>query len=173
MTSAAVRRARPDDARAIADIHVRAWKTAYPGLLPQDYLDALHPDDRVGMWEEALATTRWPVVLVAEHRGRAFGFCSFGPSHDDDAEPTVVGELYTIYVDPDAWGTGVGRDLLAAATAELAKAGFAEATLWVLGVNDAARGFYEHAGWRHDGATKEHDWTAFVATDARYRRSLT
>jgi len=168
----ALRRAHPDDAGAIAEVHVRAWKGAYPGLLPQDYLDALHPEDRVGMWAEALGTSPWPVVLVAEDEGLVRGFCSFGPSQDGDADPAVVGELYTIYVDPDAWGEGLGRALLEAATAGLTEAGFAEATLWVLGVNEAARGFYDHAGWHHDGTTKERNWTAFVAMDARYRRRL-
>lgn len=167
-----LRRATAQDAPAIADVHVRAWKAAYPGLLPQDYLDALRAEDRIGMWEETLAGAPWPAVLVAGEAGSLAGFCSFGPTRDDDADPAVTGELYTIYVDPTAWRTGTGRGLLEAATTGLAGAGFSEATLWTLGVNDGARAFYERFGWRPDGATKRHDWGAFVATDARYRRPL-
>ncbi len=54
------------------------------------------------------------------------------------------------------------------ALAALRDGGFAYATLWVLGTNARARRFYERRGWRHDGASKLHDWEAFVATDLRY-----
>ena len=170
MTS--LRRAGVDDARSIAEVHVRAWKAAYPGLLPRDYLDTLRPEDRVGQWQEALRTSPWPVVLVAEDRGQLVGFCSYGPSRDEGVDQEATGELQTIYVEPAAWGAGWGRVLLQAAVAGLTESGFAEATLWVLGVNEAARGFYEHLGWHPDGVTKRHDWEEFVADDARYRRSL-
>jgi len=41
------------------------------------------------------------------------------------------------------------------------------ATLWVLESDDRARGFYEHLGWRPDGARQ-----AGPSTDIRYRRAL-
>ena len=40
-TSMIVRPAKPGDARDIAEIHVRTWQAAYPGLVPADYLAAL------------------------------------------------------------------------------------------------------------------------------------
>jgi GNAT superfamily N-acetyltransferase len=169
----AIRRAGPDDAWRIADVHVRAWKAAFRGLLPQDYLDALEPGDRVGQWVEALASTgRWPVVFVAEEGGRVSGFAAVGPTRDEDADPERVGELYTIYLDPGAWGGGLGVALLEQAVAELAEGGFERASLWVLHSNARARRFYERHGWTTDGATKEHDWVAFTATDVRYVRAL-
>jgi RimJ/RimL family protein N-acetyltransferase len=167
-----LRPATPDDARAIAEVHVRTWKAAYPGLLPQDYLDALRPEDRLGLWEEALASEPWPLVLVAEDDGRVVGFTSVGPTRDEDLHPGVVGEVQTVYLDPEHWGRGAGATILEAATDELRNAGFATAMLWVLDVNERARGFYEHLGWGPDGATKRHDWQAFVATDVRYTRAL-
>ena len=166
-----LRRAEPADARAVAGLHVAAWKAAFPGLLPQDYLDDLAPEDRLGAWEEALAPSPWPIVVVAEEDGALLGFACVSPSRDEDAGEEV-GELQTLYVDPSTWRTGVGTALLDAGCEELATAGFTTATLWVLGVNERARRFYERHGWRPDGAIKEHDWVAFVATDVRYRRPL-
>ena len=166
-----VRRAEPDDARAIAELHVAAWKAAFPGLLPQDYLDDLAPEDRLGEWEQALGSSPWPVVLVAEEGGALLGFAALSPSRDDDSDPTV-GEVQTLYVGPGVWRSGVGRALLERAGEELASAGFTTATLWVLDVNERARRFYERHGWQLDGASKVHDWVAFVATDVRYRRAL-
>lgn len=167
-----VRRAEPGDARSLAEVHVASWKAAFPGLLPQDYLDALRPEDRLAQWEQDLAGDRWPAVLVAEEEGGIVGFVAVAPSEDPDAGPGRVGELRTIYLRPESWGHGHGEVLLRAAMGELAAGGFHRATLWVLNSNSRARRFYERHGWSADGATKEHDWQAFVATDVRYARPL-
>lgn len=164
-----IRPARPEDADAIAAVHVRSWKSAFPGLLPQDYLDALGPEDRLGQWQEALSSSPWPVVLVGEEEGRLIGFIAVAPSADADAG-SAVGEVQTLYVDPEAWGRGRGAGLLAAGVAELAREGFTMATLWVLHSNHRARRFYARHGWDADGTVKEHDWVAFTATDVRALR---
>ena len=40
-----LRPAVPDDAMAVARVHVRAWQAAYHGLMPEDYLAGLRPED--------------------------------------------------------------------------------------------------------------------------------
>ena len=180
MTDAgSIRRAGPDDAAAIAGVHVRAWRAAYRGLVPQDYLDALDAEQRAGAWAQVLAATAWPStgVFVATGPGASgpdtvVGFSAIGPSRDEDADPAVVGEIHTVYVDPDAWAGGIGSRLVGRATDELRGAGFCRATLWTLDTNARARRFYEGRGWVLDGVTKRHDWGAFVATDVRYVMDL-
>ena len=41
-----VRTAQPDDAAAVAEVHVRAWQAAYRGLMADEFLDSLRPEDR-------------------------------------------------------------------------------------------------------------------------------
>jgi hypothetical protein len=36
-----IRRARPTDAASIGAVHVEAWRSAYPGILPDDFLARL------------------------------------------------------------------------------------------------------------------------------------
>ena len=48
---------------------------------------------------------------MCEDDGHVVGFASTGPSRDEDE----LGELYAIYVEPDAWSTGAGRALMIAA----------------------------------------------------------
>jgi ribosomal protein S18 acetylase RimI-like enzyme len=176
-----IRRAGPDDASSIAGVYVRSWKGAYPGLIPQSYLDALRAEERVGVWEETLADSAWPqrgvIVLLgpaapdSDDEGPITGFVSFGPTRDDDlgtANGEAVGEIVTFYLDPAAFGSGGADLLMSAALVALRAAGFTTAMLWVLGTNARARRFYERRGWRHDGTSKVHDWGAFVATDVRY-----
>jgi ribosomal protein S18 acetylase RimI-like enzyme len=175
-----IRRAVSEDALSIATVHVRSWKGAYPGLIPQSYLDALTPEDRVDTWERALAATAWPrtgtIVLlgpgVGAHEGPITGFVSISPTRDEDADPDRVGEILTLYLDPSAFGSGGADLLMSAALVALRAAAFTTATLWVLDTNTRARRFYERRGWQADGACKRHDWEAFVATDVRYRIDL-
>ena len=196
-----IRRARPEDARAIATVHVRSWKGAYPGLVPQSYLDRLRPEDRLATWEVTLRAAAWPwagtFVAVDPGPERRYlpgsppdnnrratgdvgrpvgagiaGFACFGATRDADDDPATVGELQTLYVDPDHWGRGYASLLMAAVIDALRAGGYRTATLWVLATNARARQRYEHLGWTPDGATKLHDWGEFVATDVRYRRPL-
>jgi GNAT superfamily N-acetyltransferase len=170
-----IRRATAADALSIATVHVRSWKAAYPGLIPQTYLDALTPEDRLVTWDEVLGRGPSPLtgtLVGVDATDDIVGFASFGPNRDDDMTDSGVGEVRALYVDPSAWGRGAGAKLLLAATDEFVRGSCHTATLWVLDTNDRARGFYERMGWRPDGVTKLHDWTAFVATDARYRLDL-
>jgi len=80
--------------------------------------------------------------------------------------------LYAINVDPDRWGTGAGRALLAAAQAELARLGYAKAVLWVLPDNARGRRFYELAGWTTDGTQRTSEVRGVVVPEVRYRRRL-
>jgi GNAT superfamily N-acetyltransferase len=168
-----VRRAGVEDASAIARVHVGSWQVAYHGLIPQDYLDRLDPEQRREQWARGLATPQWPRsgTLVAEGDAGIVGFAHIGPSRDDDADPTV-GEVAAIYALPTVWGTGVGRLLMGAALAGLAEAGYGQATLWVLETNARARRFYAAAGWRPDGAVKVGATRGFPLPEVRYRRPI-
>jgi hypothetical protein len=52
-----LRPAVPGDSLAVARIHVRAWQTAYRGLLPDAYLDGLRAEDRAARgWSSSSET---------------------------------------------------------------------------------------------------------------------
>ena len=149
-----VRAAVPEDADAIAAVHVATWRDVYAGLMPGEILDALDVAQRAETWRGRLGALPDGVfVFVFERHGEVRGFVSGGP----DRAGRASGEVFAIYVDPSCQGLGAGRRLLEAAGRRLAEAGFAEASLWVLATNRAARGFYESQGWRTDGA--EQPWT--------------
>jgi RimJ/RimL family protein N-acetyltransferase len=170
-----VRPARVDDAARIAEIHVLGWQGGYRGLMPQDYLDHLDPADRLSFRMQSLRDIDWSsggCLVVAADDGMLAGFADLSKSRDDDSESAKVGEVTAIYLAPDSWGKGLGRELMKAALTHLASVGYDEVTLWVLDTNARARRFYEAAGFRHDGATKVDDRRAFSLQEVRYRRSL-
>jgi GNAT superfamily N-acetyltransferase len=154
----AIRAARPEDARAIAEVHVEGWRWAYRGLVPDPYLDGLDVGDRERMWAEGLARPpdRW-ACFVADDGDRVVGFVRCGPPQDAGAgAPPDAGEVYAIYVRRQVQGTGVGHALFGRAEGWLAGHGFGTGVLWVLEANDRARHFYERAGWSWDGTVGEH-----------------
>jgi RimJ/RimL family protein N-acetyltransferase len=169
-----IREPGPDDARAIATVHVRAWQVAYRGgLMPDEYLDALSVDERTQMWAQGLAREPRPRFgrFVAEDAADGIiGFITVGPA-EGDAE-AAEGEVYAINVHPDAWGQGAGRALLEAGMRCLHDVGFDTAVLWVHPGNARARRFYERAGWHHDGGSRTQEVLGVEVAEVRYRIAL-
>ena len=162
-----MRRARPEDASAIAGVHVGTWQAAYEHVFGAERLARLDVERRRVMWERSLAAGQTS-AFVAEEDGRVVGWCTVGASRDDDAD----GELWGIYVLPEAWGTGAGPALMAAALEALRAAGFREAILWVLSDNPRARRFYEREGWGADGTEREDELLGTTVAETRYRIAL-
>ncbi len=161
-----IRPATPDDALAIETIRVRGWQTAYRHVFPAADLDALPVDPERWRSRVLVPPPGWSTVVCEDER-RVVGFASTGPSRDEEA----LGELYAIYVDPDAWSTGAGRALMAVAEEALASE-YRAALLWVLEDNPRARGFYERAGWAPDGVRKAEERFGVRAPEVRYRKDF-
>jgi GNAT superfamily N-acetyltransferase len=165
-----IRDAIPEDALALAGVHVRSWQAAYRGLIDDEFLDRLRPEDRASRYELGAPDPALPRTIVADAEGELWGFATTGPCRDEDARE--AGELYALYVDPVHWRTGTGRLLLAAATERMRDEGREVAVLWVLRGNDPAERLYERAGWRRDGAERWEQPYGIVSRVFRMRRSL-
>jgi GNAT superfamily N-acetyltransferase len=169
-----VRRALPGDAAAMARAHARSWPFAYGGLLPERVIADVVESEvaRAERWRGTLGEVpRRRGASVAERAGRLVGFVFWGPAEDADAG-SETGEVFAIYLEPEAIGQGIGRALLAAAEHGLLGAGFEAASLWVLDSNERARRFYEAAGWRPDGVTKAEERPGGTLHEVRYRKAL-
>lgn len=168
-----VRDATVEDAAGIARVHTRTWQRAYDHVFPTHRLAGLVEEHRAEQWREWLSSPRpRRHVLVADMDGDIVGFASVGPSEDPEANPDVVGELYAIYVLPEAWGRGLGRALMTELLARMRGEGFREAILWVLEDNPRTRRYYERAGWYHDGGEKQQTLLDIEVPLVRYRISL-
>lgn len=169
-----IRSAAPNEAAAIAAVHNTSWRAAYQGLVPQEYLDGLDLGRRRAVWKSILRNAEWPYegTLVAEVNEEIVGFLGFCHGRDNDEDPSLVGEVASLYLLPSVWGRGIGQDLLEASVNALANAGFRQCTLWVLDGNHRARRFYETNGFRPDGTTKRDESRGFPLTEVRYRRAL-
>jgi GNAT superfamily N-acetyltransferase len=136
----------PDDAAVVATLHVESWRSAYRGILSDDYLDGPAAADRRAHWERRLnAPAPDACGLVAAMAGQPVGF-AYLIANADPARGTLLDNLH---VTPDHRGTGIGRRLLASAAREIAHRGWPRGLhLWVFDANAGARRFYERHGAR-------------------------
>ncbi len=164
-----VRTATLVDAPAIALVHVQSWQSAYAGIVPADYLDALDVDTRTASWTQWL--TAGPaddvVTWVATDGPTVVGFATVGPARDADSR-RAEREIYSIYLAPDAWGSGVARELMR--TVVDASGARTPLSLWVLADNERARRFYRRHGFTPDGAEKKRTLGGSELVEVRYRR---
>lgn len=164
-----LRTATPEDAAAVANVHVRSWQVGYRGLLPDEYLDGLRPEDRMTRYNFGATVPSLPTTMVATADGVICGFVTTGPSRDDGP---LSGEVHALYVDPKAWGLSVARQLIVEARTHLGLLGFKAAVLWVLVGNHRAERFYRLDGWLPDGRRRIDQVWGLTVEETCYRRSL-
>lgn len=164
-----VRTATPADAPAIAQVHVRSWQSGYAGIVPADYLDALDTGAWTDAWTQRLDAGPADDVItwVATAGPEVVGFASVGPARDADAR-RAEREVYSIYLAPDAWGSGVARELLRTVVEESGER--TPLSLWVLADNERARRFYRRHGFVPDGTEKTRTLGGAELAEVRYRR---
>jgi ribosomal protein S18 acetylase RimI-like enzyme len=148
-------------------VHARSWQSAYEHVFGAERLAGIDVARRQAMWERALANSERD-VFVFEEDGAIVAFVGSFPSRDSDAD----GELGEIYALPEAWGKGVGHELMTACLGALRERGYADAILYVLAENPRARAFYEREGWTLDGTEKTDEFLGVRVRELRYRIRL-
>ncbi|WP_234425764.1 GNAT family N-acetyltransferase [Streptomyces kebangsaanensis] len=172
MTAPLVRRMTLADCDRVAEIRVRGRRSAYPGLMPQSYLDTLSAERDAERCRTRLARDDGSVVdLVAELDGEVLGWACHGPYRGGEVL-TGEPELYALFVDPARCGGGIGRTLLAEAVRRCTTFGHTRMFLWVLKENTGARRFYERAGFRADGTAQSFEVDGVAVPEVRYVREL-
>jgi GNAT superfamily N-acetyltransferase len=142
-----IRDARATDAVGMARVNVESWKSAYAGVVPQDYLDSVSFEQRVSTWQARLSDPSkimpgW-FYIVAEEDKAIIGLAGGGPERS--GSKTYTGEIGAIYLLKSHQGRGVGHQLITAVALRLKKQGHNSMLVWVLRENPY-RAFYEALG---------------------------
>lgn len=162
-----IRFAVPEDAKAVAEIHVEAWRSAYAAILPEAFLTSLTVSSRQTFWSQFLAEKQGD-LQVAMEGDRRVGWINTGPCRDVDAVREDA-EIWAFYVSPAAWSKGVGRELWVSARTHLMAKGHQTCHLWVLAQNDQAIRFYEAAGFvRADASAKTFELGGSTVKELRF-----
>lgn len=164
-----IRPATVEDAIALGALHVRTWRAAYQGIVPDTVLNRMSETQRQAHFEQAIATQQ-EETYVLEKGSEIVGFLTLGAARDADLAPHSTGEIWGIYISPNHWRQGLGSRLVSYAEQLLRDRAYDQAVLWVLAENQTARVFYEAWGFRPDGQTKQIPWQP-PAIAIRYYKS--
>jgi predicted N-acetyltransferase YhbS len=147
-----VRPARPGDAPALGAVQSRAWRQAFPAVLPVDDMDETRLAES---WRQALtaAPSARHVVLVATSGGTVVGFVAVTPAADPDLDADI-GEIAVLAVDPAHQNAGHGSRLLSAAVSTLRETGSTGVVAWLPLPDAVVRNFLASAGMVADGARR-------------------
>jgi GNAT superfamily N-acetyltransferase len=138
-----IRKARMEDATAIARVHVESWRSTYRGLIPDEYLDSLDAGARAEMWKQSLEAHS-AVMLVAEDDLEVVGFACGGRLREP-IKGYKDAELYAIYLLLDRQRKGIGRRLTNSLVQALRDVGNRSLIVWALARNPAVD-FYRRLG---------------------------
>ncbi len=145
------RTARRGDARRMGQIHVDSWRETYASLLPAELLVNLSADREASRYVRTIETFRpgFAALVACDSSGLVAGFLTMGPSRHQAG----YGEIYTLYVDPNHVGQGIGSALFRHAVREAAfdrAGGFDGIEIRVLKGNPATQ-FYRRMGAHKTG----------------------
>ncbi len=140
-----IRPATPDDARAIAAVHVASWRNLYRGIVSDAVLDQLSVRRRAEHWRSQLGQPMsHDVTFVAvDEDHEVIGFANGGAEREND--PEFTGELFAIYLLEETQRQGIGRKLTRSVFDALNHDGMQNVLIWVL-VSNPACGFFEALG---------------------------
>jgi ribosomal protein S18 acetylase RimI-like enzyme len=146
-----IRPAVPDDAAAMASAFIRAWRQAYPGVVPASVLDALDQAETTAWLADLITRRSEGSTDVAEQAGQVTGFVRYGTRPGGQV---TAGYVFGLYVDPGSAGQGTGQALLRHAEQQLRERGCQTVALNVFAANERARRLYTRAGYEPDGSTR-------------------
>ena len=105
--------AGPEDALALARVHVTSWRETYRGLPPDSILDRMSVPVNTRRFSKSLGTpAEHEITLAAADRDGIVGYAAGGPSRTRLAGEA---EVTTLYVLRQHQGCDLGRRLLTAA----------------------------------------------------------
>ncbi|MCW5772031.1 MAG: GNAT family N-acetyltransferase [Rhodospirillaceae bacterium] len=158
---ASIRKARPDDAPALAEVFAAAWNHAYRGVLPDAAFTApLDETDPAWWWNHIAFPGRDVVMLAAtDEDDDPVALAVAGP--DRFADPNWA-EIYLLYVMPGYQRSGIGRRLLQAAFRRMHDAGFSAGIVWSI-AGHASNAFYAGVGGTRRFERRTTEWNVEIA----------
>lgn len=144
MDNVIIRNVKKEDLWSVSSIVVDGWKSAYRGIIDNEFLDSLKIEDN---YNRRLKDYRENGFIVAEINNEVVGFCRYTINNLFSQEIKDVDcELCAIYVKPDRKRQGIGTSLFQYVIQEQKKNENKNMILWCLKENYNSRKFYEKMG---------------------------
>ena len=144
MNNIKIRNIKKEDIPEVVNIQIRAWRTAYKGIIDDNYLANMNTEEKIKMREKDYNENKF---IVAEINNEIVGFCRYTDNIEKTPEtPKADCELRALYVKPELKHNGIGKKMFQYAVNEFKNIGKTKMVLWCLKDNVLARKFYEKMG---------------------------
>ena len=144
MQNIIIRNVKKEDLWSVSSIVVEGWKSAYRGIIDDEFLDSLKIEDN---YNRRLKDYQEIGFIVAEMNNEVVGFCRYTINNLFSQDVKDIDcELCAIYVKPDMERQGIGAALFQYVIQEQKKNENRKMILWCLKENYNSRKFYEKMG---------------------------
>ena len=144
MIDIVIRNVKEEDIENIVDIKIEGWKTAYKGIINDEYLNNM---DRKFEIEKRKKDYRENGFIVATLNNEVIGFCRYIDSNKYSIEcENIDCELCALYVKSTMKRQGIGKQLMQYVIKEFKEKGKKRMILWCFDENKSSRQFYEKMG---------------------------
>ena len=139
-----VRDAELSDANDLSLVYQISWKTAYKGMVPDEYLYNLSQDHWTESFKKWINDKEKKVNVLLDN-SKIIGGIVYGKARQENLGN--CGEIISLYVLPEYFGKGAGRLLMDCAIKNLKLATYSKVYIWVLDKNIRAQKFYRKYGF--------------------------
>ena len=155
-----VRKASEQDLSRMAEINVYSWRTAYRGIIPDEYLfnqrSVMATAENMG---KRLKTPGFVIDVFDD--GIIKGFAIHHPAEDKDLADAY--DIMALYIEPQFKGLGIGSELIRSVEKQAKDKDFKTMVIWTLEKNERAIAFYEKHSYIQDGIREHRDlWGADI-----------
>ncbi|MEM9547980.1 MAG: GNAT family N-acetyltransferase [Bacteroidota bacterium] len=103
-----IRKGTEEDMIAVSQLLIQTWQNSYKGFIPESFLSQLNLESQIKRHVKYFQNG--VTYLIAESDCNLIGFASYGMNRIDKVDSPK--ELYTIYVNYESQGNGIGKALL-------------------------------------------------------------
>lgn len=116
MENIIIRNIKKEDIFEVVDIQINGWKTAYKGIISNEYLQTINREERIKNREQDYMQNGF---IVAELNKKVVGFCRYIDNNSFSKEIQEADcELLALYVEPILKYRGIGTKLFQYITQE-------------------------------------------------------
>ena len=145
MSNIVIRNVKKEDLWDVSSIVVEGWKTAYRGIIDDEFLDSLSVEEK---YNKRLTDYDKNGFIVAEIDNKVVGFCRYTTENLFSKQCEDIDcELSALYVKPELKGNGIGTALFKYVVDKQIKNGNKSMIIWCLKENYKSKKFVLENGW--------------------------
>ena len=134
----------------IAKLFHACWHVSYKDLLSEEVRRGMTLDEAANLWPPSLVEPNGKETVIGTLDTQIVSVFRIGT----EKENLKNGHLFSLYVDPEVAGHGLGKKSLLEAQTRLSQKGFKTMSLWVFEKNEVAKGLYQSFGFHPTGSSR-------------------